>query len=115
MANLQIWDTGKGQVQTEFADLASTETTSVFGNQEGGHLSMDYTCMRWFSLEKKVWFLSIYLLGSLLILAKLLYNINAELPCSEEKEAWEFPVAVGDWWWRFPRVGCVCWPVEMEG
>ncbi|XP_057772183.1 uncharacterized protein LOC130991796 isoform X2 [Salvia miltiorrhiza] len=50
---IKIWDTGKGQVQTEFADLASTETMSVFGNQEGGHLSMDYTCMKWFSLEKK--------------------------------------------------------------
>lgn len=43
-------------MQTEFADLASTETKSVFGNQEGGHLSMDYTCMKWFSLEKKVRF-----------------------------------------------------------
>ncbi|XP_042056685.1 WD repeat-containing protein 43-like isoform X1 [Salvia splendens] len=50
---VKIWDTGKSQVQTEFADLALTETKSVFGNQEGGHLSMDYTCMKWFSLEKK--------------------------------------------------------------
>ncbi|XP_047950588.1 WD repeat-containing protein 43 [Salvia hispanica] len=50
---VKIWDTGKSQVQTEFADLDSTETKSVFGNQEGGHLSMDYTCMKWFSLEKK--------------------------------------------------------------
>ncbi|KAH6769638.1 transducin family protein / WD-40 repeat family protein [Perilla frutescens var. hirtella] len=50
---IKIWDTGKGQVQTEFADIASTETTSIFGKQDGGHLSMDYTCMKWFSLEKK--------------------------------------------------------------
>ncbi|XP_042052176.1 WD repeat-containing protein 43-like [Salvia splendens] len=50
---VKIWDTAKNQVQSEFADLDSTETKSVFGNQEGGHLSMDYTCMKWFSLEKK--------------------------------------------------------------
>ncbi|KAI3469334.1 hypothetical protein Pfo_025997 [Paulownia fortunei] len=49
---IKIWDTGKGQVQTEFADIASTET-SIFGKQEGGHLSMDYTCMKWLSLDKK--------------------------------------------------------------
>ncbi|KAK6161069.1 hypothetical protein DH2020_004450 [Rehmannia glutinosa] len=48
----KIWDTAKGQVQTEFADIASTET-SIFGKQEEGHLSMDYTCMKWLSLEKK--------------------------------------------------------------
>lgn len=50
---IKIWDTGKGQVQTEFADIASIETTSIFTKQDGGHLSMDYTCMKWFSLEKK--------------------------------------------------------------
>ncbi|KAK4425912.1 WD repeat-containing protein 43 [Sesamum alatum] len=49
---IKIWDTGKGQLQTEFADISSTETTSIFGNREG-HLSMDYTCMKWLSLEKK--------------------------------------------------------------
>ncbi|KAK6161055.1 hypothetical protein DH2020_004436 [Rehmannia glutinosa] len=49
---IKIWDTAKGQVQTEFADIASTET-SIFGKQEEGHLSMDYTCMKWLSLEKK--------------------------------------------------------------
>ncbi|KAG8370468.1 hypothetical protein BUALT_Bualt14G0120000 [Buddleja alternifolia] len=50
---IKIWDTAKGQLQTEFADIASTETGSIFGKQEGGHLSMDYTCMKWLSLEKK--------------------------------------------------------------
>lgn len=50
---IKIWDTGKGQVQTEFADIASTDKTSILGKQDGGHLSMDYTCMKWFSLEKK--------------------------------------------------------------
>ncbi|KAL2229717.1 WD repeat-containing protein 43 [Sesamum indicum] len=49
---IKIWDTGKGQLQTEFADISSTETTSIFGNREG-HLSMDYTCMKWLSLERK--------------------------------------------------------------
>ncbi|KAL0348628.1 UNVERIFIED_CONTAM: hypothetical protein Sangu_1090600 [Sesamum angustifolium] len=49
---IKIWDTGKGQLQTEFADISSTETTSIFGNREG-HLTMDYTCMKWLSLEKK--------------------------------------------------------------
>ncbi|KAL3820144.1 hypothetical protein ACJIZ3_006049 [Penstemon smallii] len=50
---IKIWDTVKGQLQTEFADVASTETNSIFGKQEGGHLSMDYTCMKWLTLEKK--------------------------------------------------------------
>ncbi|KAL8501952.1 hypothetical protein ACS0TY_021180 [Phlomoides rotata] len=49
---IKIWDTVKGQVQTEFVDIATMET-SIFGKQEGGHLSMDYTCMKWLSLEKK--------------------------------------------------------------
>ncbi|KAL3812984.1 hypothetical protein ACJIZ3_014252 [Penstemon smallii] len=50
---IKIWNTVKGQLQTEFADVASTETNSIFGKQEGGHLSMDYTCMKWLTLEKK--------------------------------------------------------------
>ncbi|KAL8047596.1 hypothetical protein ABFS82_07G010600 [Erythranthe guttata] len=49
---IKIWDTAKGQLQTEFADISSTET-SIFAKQEGGHLSIDYTCMKWLSLEKK--------------------------------------------------------------
>lgn len=50
---IKIWDTVKGQVQTEFADISSADTDGIFGNQERGHLSMDYTCMKWLSLEKK--------------------------------------------------------------
>ncbi|XP_075488534.1 uncharacterized protein LOC142527575 [Primulina tabacum] len=50
---IKIWDTGKGQVQTEFADIASAESTGIFGKHERGHLSMDYTCMKWLSLDKK--------------------------------------------------------------
>ncbi|KAL6571415.1 hypothetical protein OROHE_003058 [Orobanche hederae] len=49
---IKIWDTVKGQIQTEFADIASNET-SIFGKKEEGHLSMDYTCMKWLSLGKK--------------------------------------------------------------
>ncbi|XP_060197598.1 uncharacterized protein LOC132626666 isoform X2 [Lycium barbarum] len=49
---IKIWDTVKGQVQTEFADIVSTETASLF-TKPGGHLSMDYTCMKWLSCDKK--------------------------------------------------------------
>ncbi|XP_075477312.1 uncharacterized protein LOC142518413 isoform X2 [Primulina tabacum] len=50
---IKIWDTGKGQVQTEFTDIASAESTGIFGKDERGHLSMDYTCMKWLSLDRK--------------------------------------------------------------
>lgn len=52
---IKIWDTVKGQVQTEFTDISSADTTTsgIFGKQEGGHLSMDYTCMKWLSLWNK--------------------------------------------------------------
>lgn len=45
----------KGQVQTEFADIVSMEKESSF-NKPGGHLSMDYTCMKWLSCDRKVQF-----------------------------------------------------------
>nr|GEY32449.1 ribonuclease H-like domain-containing protein [Tanacetum cinerariifolium] len=54
--SLSIWDTIKGQVQTDFADIVSTDETDFFAKPEGGHLSVDYTCMKWLSLEKKVCF-----------------------------------------------------------
>lgn len=54
---LQIWDTIKGQVQTDFANIVSTDETGIFAKPEGGHMSVDYTCMKWLSLEKKVCFL----------------------------------------------------------
>ncbi|GJY12049.1 WD repeat-containing protein 43 [Tanacetum coccineum] len=50
---IKIWDTIKGQVQTDFADIVSTDETDFFAKPEGGHLSVDYTCMKWLSLEKK--------------------------------------------------------------
>ncbi|PWA61906.1 Quinonprotein alcohol dehydrogenase-like-superfamily [Artemisia annua] len=50
---IKIWDTIKGQVQTDFANIVSTDETDFFAKPEGGHLSVDYTCMKWLSLEKK--------------------------------------------------------------
>jgi U3 small nucleolar RNA-associated protein 5 len=58
---IKIWDTVKGQVQTEFADIASTEETNIYTKVGKGHLSVDYTCMKWLSLEKKVYRLSLFL------------------------------------------------------
>ena len=45
----KIWDTIKDQVQTDFANIASTDETDFFAKPEGGHLSVDYTCMKWLS------------------------------------------------------------------
>lgn len=51
---IKIWDTLKGQLQTEFSDIISTEETNLFAKPEKrGHLSIDYTCMKWVSFEKK--------------------------------------------------------------
>lgn len=50
---IKIWDTVKGQIQTEFADIESSETTGMFAKRQEGHLSMDYTCMKWIPFEKK--------------------------------------------------------------
>ena len=52
--SVQIWDTLKGQVQTEFADIISTDTTNLYSKPERGHLSVDYTCLKWLSLDSKV-------------------------------------------------------------
>ncbi|KAI3756240.1 hypothetical protein L1987_56059 [Smallanthus sonchifolius] len=50
---IKIWDTIKGQVQTDFANIVSTDETDIFAKPEGGRMSVDYTCMKWLSLEKK--------------------------------------------------------------
>ncbi|XP_059305141.1 uncharacterized protein LOC132056802 isoform X2 [Lycium ferocissimum] len=50
---IKIWDTVKGQVQTEFADIVSTESLFTKPGGGGGHLSMDYTCMNWLSCHPK--------------------------------------------------------------
>ncbi|MED6125026.1 hypothetical protein PIB30_064563 [Stylosanthes scabra] len=49
---VKIWDTLKGQVQTEFADMSSNDT-SIYDRSTKGHLSIDYTCMKWLSLDRK--------------------------------------------------------------
>ncbi|KAF2313847.1 hypothetical protein GH714_018285 [Hevea brasiliensis] len=49
---IKIWDTVKGQVQTEFADITSDDA-NLYTRPERGHLSVDYTCMKWLSLDRK--------------------------------------------------------------
>ncbi|KAL5065474.1 hypothetical protein RYX36_027211 [Vicia faba] len=48
---IKIWDTLKAQLQTEFADFTSTRDTNLFDTK--GHLSVDYTCIKWLSFERK--------------------------------------------------------------
>ncbi|CAN0877372.1 WD repeat-containing protein 43 [Linum grandiflorum] len=49
---VKIWDTLKGQLQTEFADISSSDV-SLLAKSKRGHLSVDYTCMEWLSLDRK--------------------------------------------------------------
>ncbi|XP_074320356.1 uncharacterized protein LOC141657120 [Silene latifolia] len=49
---IKIWDTVKGQLQTEFSDIASSSGSNLFAKpEERGHLSIDYTCMKWVSCD----------------------------------------------------------------
>ncbi|KAK9289201.1 hypothetical protein L1049_017675 [Liquidambar formosana] len=50
---IKIWDTLKGQIQTEFSDVMSTDEANLYTKPERGHLSVDYTCMKWLSLDRK--------------------------------------------------------------
>ncbi|XP_039162290.1 uncharacterized protein LOC104436824 isoform X6 [Eucalyptus grandis] len=50
---IKIWDTLKGQIQTEFVDIAANDLTDAFMKPDRGHLSVDYTCMKWLDLGKK--------------------------------------------------------------
>ncbi|KAF8041623.1 hypothetical protein BT93_A0276 [Corymbia citriodora subsp. variegata] len=50
---IKIWDTLKGQIQTEFVDIAANDPTDRFMKPDRGHLSVDYTCMKWLDLGKK--------------------------------------------------------------
>ncbi|KAK7264672.1 hypothetical protein RJT34_32282 [Clitoria ternatea] len=64
---VKIWDTLKGQVQTEFADIGSTHSTTSHNKSSIGHLSLDYTCINWFSFrtkEKKKHVSSLLVLGT---------------------------------------------------
>ncbi|XP_065863734.1 uncharacterized protein [Euphorbia lathyris] len=49
---IKIWDALKGQLQTEFADITSSDA-GIYSKPERGHLSVDYTCMKWLSLDRK--------------------------------------------------------------
>ncbi|WCJ23419.1 transducin family protein / WD-40 repeat family protein [Euphorbia peplus] len=49
---IKIWDTVKGQLQTEFADITSSDA-GLYSKPERGHLSVDYTCMKWLSPDGK--------------------------------------------------------------
>lgn len=61
-------------MQTEFADVVSNDSTDLFSNNERrrGHLSVDYTCMKWLSLDKKVSFCTLNLHKDLLLLSQTL-------------------------------------------
>ncbi|KAK7291688.1 hypothetical protein RIF29_07031 [Crotalaria pallida] len=52
---VKIWDTLKGQLQTEFSDITSSSDASNnnYHTSLKGHLSIDYTCIRWLSFERK--------------------------------------------------------------
>lgn len=50
---IKIWDTLKGQLQTDFADIISTDATALSAKSNSGRLSLDYTCMKWMPLEHK--------------------------------------------------------------
>ncbi|XP_073113785.1 uncharacterized protein [Elaeis guineensis] len=50
---IKIWDTVKGQLQTEFVDIASSDASNMLSKPKSGHLSLDYTCMKWVQLESK--------------------------------------------------------------
>ena len=62
--SFQIWDTIKGQLQTEFADITSSEG-NLYAKPERGHLSVDYKCMKWLSLDKKVKYKSCFVIVQL--------------------------------------------------
>lgn len=50
---IKIWDTLKGHLQTEFADLATAGNDFLQPKPENGHLSLDYKCMQWVQSGKK--------------------------------------------------------------
>eukprot|EP00268_Persea_americana_P056369 TRINITY_DN6642_c0_g1_i2.p1 TRINITY_DN6642_c0_g1~~TRINITY_DN6642_c0_g1_i2.p1 ORF type:complete len:638 (-),score=171.77 TRINITY_DN6642_c0_g1_i2:575-2488(-) len=50
---IKIWDTLKGHLQTDFADITLADDTGLSTESESGHLSLDYRCMKWMPLEHK--------------------------------------------------------------
>ncbi|KAK8950202.1 hypothetical protein KSP40_PGU018426 [Platanthera guangdongensis] len=51
---IKIWDTFKGQLQTEFTNFQSTpDELEMQTESKCGHLAFDYKCMKWVQLESK--------------------------------------------------------------
>ncbi|KAI4378946.1 hypothetical protein MLD38_016362 [Melastoma candidum] len=50
---IKVWDTLKNQIVSEFSDLMEDESMEMDIKPERGHLSVDYTCMKWFSVSSK--------------------------------------------------------------
>ncbi|KAJ6846318.1 WD repeat-containing protein 43 [Iris pallida] len=58
---IKIWDALKGQLQTEFADIASSSSpddddaplVGARSERGRGHLAVDYKCMKWVQLKPK--------------------------------------------------------------
>ncbi|KAK1273226.1 hypothetical protein QJS04_geneDACA020607 [Acorus gramineus] len=50
---IKIWDTLKGQIQTEFTNITASDDTGLFSGTTRGHLSLDYTCMKWVQSDAK--------------------------------------------------------------
>ncbi|KAK8925784.1 hypothetical protein KSP39_PZI018127 [Platanthera zijinensis] len=51
---IKIWDTFKGQLQTEFTNFQSTpDELEMQTESKRGHLAFDYKCMKWVQLESK--------------------------------------------------------------
>lgn len=51
---VKIWDTFKGQLQTEFTNFQSTsDELQMQSESKRGHLAFDYKCMKWVQLESK--------------------------------------------------------------
>ena len=48
---IQTWDTVDGCIKGDFVDLSSSNGTDTI---ESGHLAIDYTCMAWNPIIKKV-------------------------------------------------------------
>lgn len=67
----QIWDTLKGHLQTEFVDITASGESGLLSENKRGHLSLDYTCMKWVQLESKVLSLLISQINIILILCFL--------------------------------------------
>lgn len=123
-ANLffQIWDTLKGQLQTDFADITLTDDTGLSTNSESGHLSLDYRCMKWMSLEQKVnipsklayeGLYSLCIVTVIFVLWTGFWDLTF-LQIAEEKKSRTFIIGVRDRWWWCIGTRCCYWSVEVE-